>query len=203
MDYQWLQLQFEHNPDKSKAGLAHALGLEPPAISKILKGNRQIKAHEYVKMRRYFGLPVDGENAVSSQSVLKPLSQNHQESFLQDKSDTADQENWIIPETVLNRHTSTSTDKIKVFSIKETVMEPDFKNGEHVLVDLSDTLPSPPGVYIISDGYSYMARHCEIITGSKPPQIKISARDENFNQHTISLDDCKIIGRVIAKLQWL
>ena len=63
MDSQWLKEQFDCNPDKSKAGLARALNLEPPAISKILNGTRQIKAQEYNLMRQYFGLPIDGENA--------------------------------------------------------------------------------------------------------------------------------------------
>ena len=203
MDYQWLQTQFEHNPNKSKAGLAKALGLEPPAISKILKGNRQIKAHEYVTMRRYFGLPVDGENAIASQSVLKPLSSEDQSAFLSDNADPDSGQNWVIPEEVLSQHTKASAENIKIFTIKEGNMEPDFKKGEPVLVDLSNNFPSPPGVYIISDGYSYLARQCEIVPGSKPPEIKISARDESFNPQVILLEDCQIVGRVIAKLQWL
>lgn len=203
MDYQWLQTQFTQNPDKSKADLAKALGLEPPAISKILKGNRQIKAHEYVTMRRYFGLPVDGENAIANQSILKPLSHDNQESFLSDNGHSGDEQNWIIPEEILSQHTQTSPENIKIFTIKESVMEPDFKRGEPVLVDLSNNFPSPPGVYIIWDGYSYLARQCDIIAGSEPPQIKISARDESFNPQIISLDGCQIVGRVIAKLQWL
>lgn len=203
MDYQWLQIQFDQNPDKSKADLAKALGLEPPAVSKILKGTRQIKAHEYVTMRRYFGLPVDGENAVSNQSVLKPLSKDIQEQYLADDAGNGGDENWIIPETILSQHTDTSPNKIKVFKIKETIMEPDFKKGEPVLVDLSANLPSPPGVYIIFDGYSYLARQCEIVSGSDPTQIKISARNDSFDPQIISLKDCRIIGRVIAKLQWL
>jgi len=201
MDYQWLQIRFEQNPRKSKAGLAKALGLEPPAISKILKGNRQIKAHEYVTMRRYFDLPVDGENAVSSQSIIKPLSQ--QDGFLSDNDAPDENQNWIIPEDILKQHRETPAEKIKIFTIKENIMTPEFKRGATVLVDLSHTLPSPPGGYIIFDGYSYLARHCEIITGSEPPKIKISAHDKNFNPQIIALESCEITGRVIAKLQWI
>lgn len=154
-------------------------------------------------MRRYFGLPVDGENAVANQSILKPLSQDGQDTFLSDNAPSRDEQNWIIPEEILSQHTNTSPENIKIFTIKESVMEPDFKRGEPVLVDMSNEFPSPPGTYIISDGYSYLARQCEIISGSEPPEIKISARDEHFKAQVISLKDCKIVGRVIAKLQWL
>jgi len=84
MDSTWLKTQFKLNPEKNKAGLAKVLGLGAPAISKILAGERQIKAAEYMLMRRYFGLPVDGESAAQGSSsragghddryVLEPLS---------------------------------------------------------------------------------------------------------------------------------
>lgn len=44
------------HPKKTKAQLARLLGLEPPAVSKILAGTRQIKAQEYMKMREFFCL---------------------------------------------------------------------------------------------------------------------------------------------------
>lgn len=203
MDARWLQTQFDLNPDRTKAHLANELGLEPPAISKILKGTRQIKAHEYIVMRRYFNLPVDGENAVANQSVIQPLAHDEQASFLSDGGKQSDDENWIIPQSILRQHTKTTADKIKIFTIQENLMEPAFKRDDPVLVDLSDQFPSPPGVFIISDGYSFLARQCEIVSGARPPEVKISAHDKGFTQQSVQLDDIQIIGRVIAKLQWL
>ena len=203
MDFQWLQTQFDLNPDKTKAGLAKALGLEPPAISKILNGTRQIKAHEYHVMRQHFSLPVDGGRAVSNQSVLSPLHQDVKSTHLSEGSQDDSDQSWIIPDSILNGHTKTPPENIKTFTIQESLMEPDFRRGEPVLVDLSDVLPSPPGVFIIFDGYSYLIRQCEIITALKSTEVKISARDEEFKPQCLRLDQFKIIGRVIAKLQWL
>lgn len=203
MDYQWLQTQFALNPNKSKAGLAKALGLEPPAVSKILKGNRQIKAPEYAIMRRYFGLPVDGERAASPQNMIEPLSGNQQSLHLQEHEKDRHDQGWLIPENILSQNTQTTPENLKTFIVKERVMEPDFKYGEAVLVDLSNNFPSPPGAYIIYDGYSHLVRQCELLQGSAPVEIRISARDKAFMPQTISLEECQIIGRVVAKLQWL
>lgn len=82
-------------------------------------------------------------------------------------------------------------------------MEPDFKRGEHVLVNLSDKKPSPPGTFVVSDGFGYLVRQCEVIPGSKPVDIKVSALNSSFNPQKLRLSEFEIIGRVIAKLQWL
>ena len=82
-------------------------------------------------------------------------------------------------------------------------MEPELKRGEPVLVDLSDTKPSPPGTFIVSDGFGCLARFCEFVPNSKPPEVKLSAHSSAFQTQILKLKDFKILGRVIAKLHWL
>ena len=203
MDSQWLKTHFDLNPQKTKAGLAKALGLEPPAVSKILKGSRQIKAHEYATMRRYFELPVDGENSMTSDKnsvVLKTLTA-HQ--HMEEHGDNTQNSSWVIPANILGQHTQASPENIKIFKVEESLMEPDFKRGEHVVVDLSGQTPSPPGVFIVSDGFGYLIRQCEILPGQRPFMVMVSARDQAFTPQKLKLSEFKVIGRVIAKLQWL
>ncbi|MCB9988437.1 MAG: hypothetical protein H6868_03775 [Rhodospirillales bacterium] len=202
MDAQWLKTQFSLNPDKSKAELARVLGLEPPAISKILAGAREIKAREYQLMRRYFNLPVDGEKSTRPQNsyVLSPLSNSRE---LSDSSHTQDDKSWIIPAGVLAARTQAPPEQIRIFSISENSMAPDFLRGEQVLVDLSDQRPSPPGIFVISDGVSPILRQCELIPQSDPLQVKISAHNKQYEPYVLPLEKSAIIGRVIAKLQWL
>lgn len=46
---------------KTQAGLARALGLAPPAVSRLLKGERQLKADEVPVIARYLGVtPPEG-----------------------------------------------------------------------------------------------------------------------------------------------
>ena len=204
MDSQWLKTQFSLNPTKTKAGLAAVLGLEPPAISKILKGSRQIKAQEYAIMRRYFGLPVDGEGSLKQNKnayVLEPLNRDE---GLKDRDFGHEAEGeWVIPADILSQRTSATSNQIKVFEVKEHLMEPDFRHGERVLVDMSDKNPSPPGAFVVSDGFGYLIRLCEFVAGSQPPEVKVSAKATDFHPQVLKLNDFTIIGRVIAKLQWL
>ncbi|MCE7887605.1 MAG: XRE family transcriptional regulator [Alphaproteobacteria bacterium PRO2] len=194
MDSQWLKTQFAANPDKSKAGLAAAIGLEPPAISKILNGTRQIKAQEYLQMREYFGLPVDGHGATRKTYTVKA-----QEGFDDGSPPPAE---WAIP-SVISSHAAGPNKANRVFQVRESFMEPEFKRGEHVLVDISDRKPSPPGAFIISDGFNNMLRYCEYTPKSGETEIRISARKDGFQPQILKPGDFIIIGRIIAKLQMI
>ncbi len=197
MDSQWLKTQFDLHPDKSRADLARALDLDPPAISKILAGGRQIKAHEYIAMRKFFGLPTDGERAVSGSSYrLQTLPTGMSE---KDRAD--DQDAWIMPASLLESRTDAPPEKIRIFTIRDNSMEPDFMVGAQVLVDLSDVTPSPPGVFILSDGLGHVLRQCDIIPGEIPLQVSVLAK--NGTAFRLPLTKAAIVGRVIARLDWL
>jgi transcriptional regulator with XRE-family HTH domain len=201
MDARWLQIQFTLNPGHTKAGLAKALGLEAPAVSKILKGTRQIKAQEYAAMREYFGLPVDGADSIRKRQDAYVLSAlTHQNLREENKQPNGE---WVIPADILGQRTKAAMGQVKIFQVKENTMEPELHYGEHVLVDMSDFKPSPPGLFAVSDGFGHMIRYCEYIPQSSPPEIRVSARDKSFQPHNLKLDELQITGRIIAKLQWL
>lgn len=199
MDSLWLQTQFRLNPDKTKADLAEALGLDRPAVSKILAGTRQIKAAEYAGMRRFFGLPVDGERAAKPGSTvtLQPLVRG-----LSDNGGMAD-DGWVMPASVLAQRTRGRPENIRIFTVQERAMVPELLPGETVLVDMADTVPSPPGIFVVADGLGHIIRRVAHVPHSKPAQIRLSVMDAAYEPMTMPLDGAGIVGRVIAKLQWL
>ena len=199
MDSEWLKTQFRLHPGKSKAELARALGLDRPAISKILAGGRQIKAAEYAGMRRFFGLPVDGERAVSPQAVVvQPLAGG---GLAEPPADGA--ENWVMPASLFARRTRAAPENIRLFTVQEQAMMPLLAPGETVLVDLSDVTPSPPGVFLVADGLGHIIRQAAHVPHSQPPQVRLSAADARQESYTLPLARAGLVGRVIAKLQWL
>lgn len=197
MDSQWLKAQFRLHPEKSKADLARALGLEPPAVSKILGEGRQIKAQEYIAMRRFFGLPVDGEK-----SLALPESGAGVETGFGERPVPDDSQNWAIPGYVSRLAPQGLPEQLRVFKVEESVMEPDYLLGEHVLVDTIRKNPEEPGVFVICDGFTYMIRDCVSASGANAGKIKISARQKDFQAQTLSRDEFLLIGRVVGKILW-
>lgn len=200
---EWLKAQFTINKDKAKADLARALGLEPPAISKILNGTRQIKAREYTIMRQFFGLPVDGINRANTVMPVKTIGNT--QTLMNDNDQDFD---WQMPDEFLKMGRKVSPVDVSLgqfgnFCIQDHYMEPHFKSGETILVDLSDKIPSPSGVFVVSDKFSHMVRHCEIIPQSQSSEIKITAYDKGFQTQILRISDFEIVGRVVARVAWI
>lgn len=209
MDRQWLESQFTLHPEKKKAALAKVLNLEAPAISKILAGIREIKATEYVQMRKFFGLSID-ENSMMSVSknayIIKPLQAKNTYEGMQDhgkKHKESNQSDWMIPADLMKQKTLASPDQIKSFKIEGDSMNPDFNAGEYVLVDTSIKNPSPSGVFLIFDGLGEIIRQCEYVPQSDPPSVKLVALKSGYESCVLELKNETIIGRIIAKVQWV
>lgn len=200
MDSQWLHQQFLLNPERSKSELAQFLGLEPSAVSKMLKNRRQIKAREYMLMRKFFGLPVESGNDTPGNRhyILDEMAGG--KNAMQDKGDEPAQ--WQIPASILSKRTKAQPEQIKVIAVEDNMMKPDYNLGEFVMVDLSDKKPAPPGVFLVTDGFGHMLRHCSYIPRSEPPKIKVSANDADFHAQILREGEFEILARVIAKLQW-
>lgn len=215
MDQKWLEAQFKLYPDKKKSDLARTLKIGTPAISKILAGTREVKAHEYVGMRKFFGLPTDGRHATTVKNapsndmfVIKPFAQGVAYSGMRDGANsnadhTTKQDDWVIPASLMKGKTSASSDQIVSFKITEDAMKPDFKTGEYVLVDCSIKKPSPSGAFLISDGLGEIVRQCEFVPQSSPPSMKVSAKMPGYEAYTLVIQPDTIIGRVIAKIEWV
>ncbi|MEZ5918594.1 MAG: S24 family peptidase [Alphaproteobacteria bacterium] len=197
-------MQFKLNPGKTKAGLAQMLGLEPPAVSKILNGTRQVKAREYTLMRRYFGLPVDGEGAVEARLMHVSAGSPDLEDGLHEGQSVFYDPSPVYTGTADSvAQSGHSAGRYDIFRVRGHAMEPDFSKGESVLLDLSDTIPSVAGIFVISDGFEPMIRHCAFIPDSDPPIVKISARSNAFQPQMLSLSEFRIVGRVVGKVKWV
>lgn len=76
MDATWLKEQFEKHPERSQRQLATTLGLDPSAVTRMVKGDRQIKVHELPEIRKFFGVPEGGgAGTVDLYTALPPSRQ--------------------------------------------------------------------------------------------------------------------------------
>ncbi len=228
MDAQWLKIQFDLNPHKSRAALIQKLSIETTVLDDILSGARAITADEYKTMRCFFDLPADGANAVqyNRRQASAPLTyRDLNPASLSDGAASARAIDWDIPKhDALEQNSDFISPNlvakgganfaaginaadlpktIQIFYVGETTMQPDFLHGEHVLIDTSDTHPDPAGVFVLYDGCTFLLRHCAALTGEKTQKIRLTATHKMFTPQTLSSNDIDIMGRVIAKLSWL
>ena len=188
MDADWLKSHFDQNPDKRKSDLAKLMLVEPSAISKILNGTRRIQANEYAVIESYFGLPA------SSQISNEPLSVH---SELKDIAGIA-AEAEPVPETRHKKNKQTEQPvNTMIFIVNDEMMQPEYRIGSRVMIDLMDTDISSAGTFLLSDGYNKMLRYCAQ-TPHHPSDFRISARSSDFETQILHKDDVFVIGRAVA-----
>jgi len=84
-----------------------------------------------------------------------------------------------------------------MLSVKGDSMSPVLEDGDMILVDLSDTQPSPPGIFVVFDGVGLLTKSVELIPDSSAGQIRIAPANPHYSAYQRSLRDIRIVGRVI------
>ncbi len=192
MDYQWLQSQFEANPQQSKAGLARALGLEPSAISKILANTRQIKAHEYNGMRKYFGLPVDGERSLQAAS----LSTAQPSSGLEDSDEIASAD-WAMPQDMVSAP-FTLPEKITAYEVKKDTGSVRFCLGDRLLLDPTHPLSSTPEPFVICTGSEEIVALCHL---DEQGMVHVQPFGGRKLSTRHKKDSVQVLGHIFSKME--
>lgn len=91
---------------------------------------------------------------------------------------------------------------LAVIRVEGDSMEPDYQAGERLLVDTSKVVPTPPGVYVLWDGYGLVLKRMELIPSSLPPVVRLMSINPAYGTYERPLDDVRINGRVIGKWIW-
>lgn len=108
---------------------------------------------------------------------------------------------WQMPSSYLSAFVSPGS-KLAIVRVSGDSMEPDYPAGERILVDTSHQVPSPPGVYVLWDGFGLVLKRVEILLGSDPPRVRIKSINPAYDTYERALDEVIINGRVVGKWVW-
>lgn len=113
-----------------------------------------------------------------------------------DKLEATDK--WGIPAEYLTRELGASLSDSAICTVNSHAVEPEFEYNDKVVVDRSDTKPSPAGVFVYWDGIGFAFARMQAIPGAEP-KVRISSKiGETMD---MPLNDVKIIGRVRGRFQ--
>jgi hypothetical protein len=104
---------------------------------------------------------------------------------------------WSFPLGWVKFALKANAASLRMVSIDGDSMEPDLRSGDHLLIDTDRRAPSPPGIFVISDGVGLIARSLEFLPNSDPAIVLIRSPGEMASNVKVPLDDIQIIGRAI------
>ena len=84
-----------------------------------------------------------------------------------------------------------------VIRVEGDSMEPTLRTGDRVMIDVSKTLPTPPGLFVLHDGLGLVVKRLEHLHGSDPATVRIISDNKRHEPYERTLDEAHIIGRVI------
>ena len=86
---------------------------------------------------------------------------------------------------------------LRVITIDSDSMEPELSSGDRIMVDTTQRVPVPPGIFVIWDGMGIVAKRIEHILSSDPAKLRIMSVNPDYETYERDAEEVNVIGRVV------
>lgn len=97
----------------------------------------------------------------------------------------------------LRNRLGVDAENLRLVRVEGDGMEATLCQGDVVLVDVTRTTPSPPGIFVIFDGMGLLVKRIEFLPLSSPPTIRILSDNPQYYPFECPVKDTHIVGRVV------
>ena len=104
---------------------------------------------------------------------------------------------WFFPDPVIRYEFRARPADLRMITIDGDSMEPLLASGDRILIDTSQRIPVPPGVFVIWDGMGIVAKRIEHEPNSEPPKVIIKSVNPEYDTYERDAEEVHIIGRVV------
>lgn len=110
---------------------------------------------------------------------------------------------WQLPLNLLRMRTQSDSQALRIVTVHGDSMIPDFTPGERVMVDVTDRMPSPPGVFVVWDGFGLVLKRLEMVPYSEPARMRVVSTNASYEPRELPAERVRVSGRVIGKWHWV
>ena len=110
---------------------------------------------------------------------------------------------WRLSRDLVRYATNAPTDRIKILTVVGDSMPGVFNPFDKVIVDTTDTQPTPPGIFVVFDGLGLVIKRVRYIQHSDPMTVEIMSDNPKYPPYQRTLDEAYIQGRVLGKWLWI
>jgi phage repressor protein C with HTH and peptisase S24 domain len=184
-------------PEDAREALAAHLGvdddsLRPPSSVKPEPFEAAPNSATVAPTRRRARPSVDGFVAVSELDVRASAGAGALFDGLEESRAT-----WLFPDPVIRHEFRARPEDLRILTIDGDSMEPLLSSGDRILIDTSQRVPVPPGIFVIWDGMGIVAKRVEHVPNSEPATIVIKSVNPDYKTYERGAEEVNIIGRVI------
>ena len=104
---------------------------------------------------------------------------------------------WYFPDALIRHEFRARSDDLRIITIDGDSMEPVLSSGDRIMVDTSQRVPVPPGIFVIWDGMGIVAKRIEHILSSDPAKLRIMSVNPDYETYERDAEEVHVIGRVV------
>ena len=191
------------------AQLAEKTNSTAQQIGRLEKGERRLTTDWMEKIALALDiLPEDLMTPNHGERVMIPeiATQTNDSTSPQKAPDSVAENNnilteWALPKQLLANQVGTDS-TVRIIQVMGDSMQPEFNPGDRVMVNTADRTPSPPGVFVLWDGFGLIIKRCEMVPHSNPPRVILSSANTNYKTYEMDVSELDIQGRIVGKWQW-
>jgi hypothetical protein len=104
---------------------------------------------------------------------------------------------WLFPEAMVRHEFRAPPNELRMITVDGDSMEPLLSSGDRILIDTSQRVPVPPGIFVIWDGMGLVAKRVEHIPNSDPPKVVIKSVNPEYQAYERVAEEVNVVGRVV------
>ena len=104
---------------------------------------------------------------------------------------------FAMPVDMLRKITPTPSTGLRLITISGDSMAPVLKHGDVVMVDRTQTQPSPPGIFIVDDGIGLVAKRLDLVPATQPQILRLTSENGVYTNYQRRINEVQIVGRVV------
>jgi len=109
---------------------------------------------------------------------------------------------WYFPDAMIREEFEAQACDERIIAIGRDSMEPVLLSGDRIMVDTSQRIPVPLGIFVIWDGMGIGAKRIEHILSSDQPKIPITSVNPDYEAYEREAEEVNVICRVVWSARW-
>ena len=104
---------------------------------------------------------------------------------------------WHFPKMWLRDGLRLRASGLKLIRVRGDSMQPTLESGDVVMIDTSQTMPDPTGIFVLHDGFGLVAKRLERLVTGDVPSVRIISDNTRYSPYERSAEEIRIVGRVV------
>ncbi len=109
---------------------------------------------------------------------------------------------WHWPENMIRHEAGASPENLRILRVRGNSMEPELRDGDRIVVDVSRRLPATGETFVLWDGIGLVVKHVEVVRGDvvdedEPPRLRLISANPDYVPYSCLVEDAHILGKVL------